>query len=45
MGKMIKEITNKLKRLLMFQFRLKKGKILMICLEDGSLQEEDLKQC
>jgi hypothetical protein len=28
----------------MFQFRLKKGEILIICLEDGSLQYEDLEQ-
>jgi hypothetical protein len=27
------------------QFRLKKDGILMIYLEDGSLQKEDLKQC
>jgi hypothetical protein len=29
----------------MSQFKLKKDGILMIYLEDGSLQEEDLKQC
>jgi hypothetical protein len=32
------KITDKIKKIAMYQFRLGKGKILIICLEDSSLQ-------
>jgi hypothetical protein len=38
MEKIIKEITDKIKKIAHLPVQTLKGRILMICLEDGSLQ-------